>query len=209
MQRPRAAETWLNQDPGNPAEVRAALEDILSDCQRAGAVIQRLRTLYQKGEHVSAPLQLNDIIRETLDLMHSEFVFKGVDLRLELDPGLPRVPGNQVELQQVILNLAINAVEAMAANPDSPRRLVIRTWSEASQTVRVSISDSGPGLTLEQLARVFEPFFTTKPGGMGMGLALSQSIIQEHAGRLWAVNNPEGGATFHLALPALCNSPHE
>ncbi len=197
----QAAETWLKQQPTQLNEALDALTDIQSDCRRAGAVIQRLRSLFQKGELALVPLQLNDVIRGSLELVHSELVFKDVRIHLDLDPDLPPIMGNLVELQQVILNLVINAIDAMFSQNSQERLLSVRTWSESSETVRASFADSGSGLSPDQLSRIFEPFFSTKASGMGMGLAICHSIIEEHDGRLWAVNNPERGACFHLALP--------
>jgi len=140
--------------------------------------------------------------------MHSEFVFKGVAVELELASELPSVLGNHIELQQVIMNLLINAVDAMATQGAASRRLYVATSCVEPTTVQASIRDSGPGIPAEQLPCLFEPFFTTKITGMGMGLAICRAIIEAHEGRLWVKNNPDCGATFYLALPAyLAHSP--
>ncbi len=203
----QAADSWMNREPLQLTDAREALADIQADCRRAGAVIQQLRSLYQKGELEHGPLQLNDVISETFELIHSELVFKHVKLRLDLVPELWRIQGNPVELQQVILNLAMNAIEAMTLQGSGERHLVVRTWRETPAMVRASISDSGPGLTQAQLNRVFEPFYSTKASGMGMGLAICLSILDEHRGKLWAENKTESGATFHLSLPAIPEGP--
>jgi len=199
----QAAETWLaGKDTDVPAALDA-LKDIQADCRRAGTVIQRLRALYQKGDLELAPLQLNEVIRETVDLLNSELVFQEVRVRLDLAPELWRTLGNQVELRQVILNLLMNATEAMSTCDSAHRHLSISTWCETPETVRLTVTDSGPGLEREGLERAFEPFYTTKPTGMGMGLAISRSIVEGHRGKLWVTNNPGCGASFHIALPAI------
>lgn len=205
----QAVNQILAQAPSDLAEVRDALKDIEADSRRAGAVIHQLRGLYQRGGQQRHPLQFNDILRKTEPLLRNECGLKGVALRLELDPALPTVSGNEIGLQQVVLNLANNALEAMASREPGARRLEIRTAHEKPNTVRVSFRDSGVGLAEDQLRRVFEPFFTTKPDGMGMGLAICYSIIEAHGGRLWAENNPDRGAMFHLSLPALPEDAHE
>ena len=184
------------------AEAREALGDIAGDSQRAGGVIQRLRALFNKSGHQRSLLQVNDVIRETLDLLRSEFVLKGVSAQTGLAPGLPRVHGNRIELQQVVLNLIVNAIEAMDGPIAGPRSLQVLTGCDGPGRIRVAVRDSGAGIRVEPPSRLFEPFFTTKPAGMGMGLAISQSILEAHGGRLEAFNNPGPGATFQLILPA-------
>ena len=198
----QAAQQYLNQSTPSLNEVRDVLTDIEADGKRAGEIIHRLRALYQKTGQQRSALQLNQVIRESTDLMHSEFVFKGVAVDLELISELPSVLGNRIELQQVIMNLLINAVDAMAGQPPGLRRLHVTTFCGEPKTVQASIRDSGPGIPNEQLPRLFEPFFTTKATGMGMGLAICRAIIEAHEGRLWVKNNADCGTTFHLILPA-------
>ena len=205
----QAVNQILAQAPSDLAEVRDALKDIEADSKRAGAVIHQLRGLYQRSSQQRHPLQFNDILRKTEPLLRNECGLKGVALRMDLDPALPAVSGNEIGLQQVVLNLATNALEAMAAREPGARHLEIRTSHEKPNMVRVSFRDSGVGLAEDQLRRVFQPFFTTKPDGMGMGLAICYSIIEAHGGRLWAENNPDRGAMFHLSLPALPEDAHE
>jgi two-component system sensor kinase FixL len=202
----QAAEQYLNQAPPPLSEVREILSDIAADGRRAGNVIQRLRALYQKIGQERTAVQLNKVIRDTIELMRSEFVLKEVSLQLDLDAALPTVSGDYVQLQLVVINLIVNALDAMAARQSGARRLHIGTACGEPNTVRVSVRDSGTGLSVEQLGRVGEPFFTTKPAGMGMGLAISRSILEAHGGRLWAENDPDCGATFHLALPVFSDS---
>ena len=198
----QAAQQYLAQPRPSWEEVRDVLADIEADSKRAGGIIHRLRALYQKTGQQRTPLQLNQVIRESADLMRSVFVFQGVVLELELASELPPVLGNPIELQQVIMNLLINAVDAMADQPSGVRRLQVSTSCAEGTAVRAAIRDSGSGIPAEQLPRLFEPFFTTKAAGMGLGLAICRAIIEAHEGRLWANNNAEGGATFHLLLPA-------
>ena len=191
----------LAADPPDVAEVREALADIVHDSERAGGVIQRLRALFNKAGHEHCVVQVNDILQETFDLLRSEFVLKGIAAQIHLTPALPPVFGNRIELQQVVLNLAVNAIEALSHAAPGPRDLRITTACEGPRNILVSIRDSGPGIQVQPVSRLFEPFFTTKPAGMGMGLAISRSILESHGGGLRALNNPDRGATFQVLLP--------
>jgi PAS domain S-box-containing protein len=202
----QAAEQYLTQSSPALAEVREILSDIQADGQRAGDVIHRLRALYQKKGQARTALQINNVIQDTVALMQSEFLLKGVSVRLDLKATLPLVSGDPIQLQQVVINLLANALDATVAHEADGRRLHIATACGEPATVRIFFRDAGTGLTAEQLSRVGEPFFTTKPTGLGMGLAISCSIMEAHGGRLWAENNPDRGATFHLALPVLSDS---
>jgi PAS domain S-box-containing protein len=198
-----AAQSLLAAGRENLDEARGALGDIIEDDQRAGHVIRRLRAMFRKEAVERQPLDVNDLVRDTLVLLRSELVIKNVAAQLDLAPGLPLVAGGRVELQQVVMNLVLNAADAMAGQESGRRSMRVLTSVDGSRWVRVSVSDSGPGLPAELIAERWEPFFTTKPGGMGMGLSISRSIIESHGGRLWAVNNPDRGATFHFALPVI------
>jgi C4-dicarboxylate-specific signal transduction histidine kinase len=182
--------------------VRAALADIVTDGHRAGDVIQRMRQLASKSDPRKVRLDLNDVIHEVVALARSEVHKHRASLRLALAPALPPVYGDRVLLQQVVLNLVMNGVEAMAGVEDRPRELLIRSEPRDGAGVMVSIQDAGVGLDTGEPGRLFEPFFTTKPTGMGMGLSISRTIVEGHDGRLWATTNPEHGATFRFALPA-------
>lgn len=164
-------------------------------------MIQRLRALFNKTTDGRSVLQINEIIDETLDLLRSEFVLKAISTQFHLEPALPKVLGNRIDLQRVVLNLVVNAMEAMGECEPGQRHLEIRTGCEGPGEIRASVRDSGPGIQVQPITRLFEPFFTTKPSGMGMGLAISQSIIEAHGGGLRAVNNPDRGATFQITLP--------
>lgn len=169
--------------------------------KRAAEVIQRLRDLLRKGESQQIPLGLNAVIRDVAKLVSSDAVIRNVTVTLVLDPDLPIVIGDRVQLQQVILNLLINGMEAMGESAGGERPLVVRTERTEAKGVQVSVRDAGMGLGDGTQELVFEPFYTTKPAGMGMGLAIVRSIIEAHEGAIWAVNNPTRGAAFHFTLP--------
>jgi C4-dicarboxylate-specific signal transduction histidine kinase len=197
----QAAQRLLVQSPPDVTEVRSILTDIVSEDRRAGEVIQRLRALFKRGETMLLPLSLNDVIREVLDLTNADLIQRGVTVVCELAGELPPISGDRVQLQQVVLNLILNAADAMSANAPRARPLHITT-AQYDRMVRASLRDAGCGLPADG-ARLFEPFFTTKPQGLGMGLAICRSIISAHHGRLWAESHPECGAIFHLELPAM------
>jgi signal transduction histidine kinase len=183
-------------------EVRTILADIVADDQRAGEVIHRLHQLLRRGELERRPLDLNEVIREVVRLMYSEVVMKNVTVILDLGADLPPVPGDRVQLQQVILNLLINGVEAMSVVEDRSRELLIRSCRHGSRDVLVVVRDVGIGLDPAQAARIFDSFYTTKPKGMGLGLSISRSIIEAHGGQLWAAPNEGYGTTLQFTLPA-------
>ncbi|HTX55261.1 MAG TPA: ATP-binding protein [Candidatus Baltobacteraceae bacterium] len=192
----------LLQAPAPPlADVIEILTDVQADAERAGEVIQRLRSLLKKDRGRFAPLDLNTIIQEVVALTRNDALIRHQPIQLALAPALPPVPGDRIQLQQVLLNLVMNGMEAMERQPAATRRLVLHTRAEDG-AVRVGVRDHGPGIPPDQFASIFDSFFTTKATGMGMGLAISRSIVEAHGGKLWAENNPEGGATFWFALPA-------
>jgi PAS domain S-box-containing protein len=202
----QAIQLLLTQKRPNQDDVQAALKDIEADSQRAGAVIHQLRRLYQKTDRTMTAISLNQVVKSTLDLLHSEFVLKDVTLQMDLDPKLPSVRANEIELQQVVLNLVRNALDAMANSPPGASRLLIHTATDGPGWVGLSIRDFGPGILEDAKEHLFEPFYTTKSNGMGMGLTICRSIIDAHEGRLWAENHPEGGATFQFILPAFATT---
>jgi signal transduction histidine kinase len=185
------------------AEARAAVERIIRDGQRASAVIHRIRELSTKTDPHKARLNLNDVIHEVVLLVHREVLGHRVTLRTELAAALPPVLGDRVQLQQVIMNLVINGIEAMASVTDQPRELLIRSHQPEADQVGVAVQDSGIGIDPADVDRLFHAFFSTKPDGMGMGLSISRSIIDAHGGRLWASHNVGPGATFQFTLPLL------
>ena len=197
-----ASLNWLAKPKPNLALVREALTDIVADGHRAGDVIQRIRQLATKSEPEKTPLDLNDVIQEVVPLVRSEVKKHSVSLHVDLAPALPQAAGDRVQLQQVIINLVMNGVEAMTAVTGRPRELVIRTEAVDEDRVLVAVRDTGIGLDTKHVGQMFDAFFTTKPAGMGMGLSISRSIIEGHGGRLWATPNAMHGVTFQFALPA-------
>ncbi len=197
-----AAEMLLGTDPPALEEVRAILADIVKDDRRAGDVIRRMRGLLRKEELESRPQDLNDLIRDVARLMDPEAHIRRVLVSLALDPGLPPVRGDRVHLQQVILNLMLNGMEAMGKLSPAERILIVRTLKVSAETVEVAVVDRGVGIPADGLSRVFEPFYSTKPSGMGMGLSIVRSIVEAHGGRVWAEKNSQRGATVRFSLPA-------
>jgi signal transduction histidine kinase len=191
---------WLAAQPPDLEEVRDVLDRIIQASNRAGEVIGRIRALIRKVPERKAPLDINQTILETILLTRSEMERHRILLQTELSDGLPRIWGDRVQLQQVILNLIMNAVEAMSEISEGSRELRIGTSVDGPGGVIVAVRDSGPGLKPESLSRLFDPFYTTKPAGMGMGLSICRSITEAHGGRLWATPNAPQGAIFQFTL---------
>jgi len=192
---------WLAAQPANLDEARAAVGRIIRDGNRASGVLARVRALMKKGEPVKESLDINFVVEEILALTEGEAHDNEVVTRTELAAGLPPVAGDRVQLQQVVLNLIMNAIEAMSAVKDRTRILRIRTAQQSLDSVLVVVQDSGIGLDPAQLERIFDAFYTTKQGGMGIGLSVSRSIIEAHGGRIWAALNEGPGLTFRFDLP--------
>ena len=197
-----AAVRWLAMEPPNLDEVRESLNCIIGDANRAGAVIGRIRALLEKNTPHMTRLDVNEMIRGVLSLAESELRRGRVLLRTELAGDLPLVRGDRVQLQQVVLNLVMNSIEAMSTILDRPRELLIKS-SKDNETVLVQVRDRGTGLDAEQAERIFQPFFTTKAQGLGMGLSISRSIIEAHGGRLWIEAVTAPGAEFRFTLPSV------
>ena len=193
---------WLAGDSPNLDEARETARRIIRDGNRAGDVIGRIRTLLRKTGTEKELLDMNQAVREVVALAEGEVRRNGVALRTELTGDLPPILGDRVELEQVVLNLIMNAIEAMSAIEDRPRELVVRTQSGEVDQVCVTVQDSGIGLDPQSMGRIFDAFYTTKSQGMGMGLAISRSIVENHGGQLWAVPNEGPGATFQFTLQA-------
>ena len=192
---------WLRAEPPKLDEVRATLGYIVKDAQRAGDVMHRIRALAKKAPLSMARFDVNEAVLDVIALTRSELVRHGVSLQAELTTGLPLIEGDRIQLQQVILNLILNAVEAMSGIDNGAREVRISTGKEASDAVLVTVRDFGPGLDPQSVDSLFKAFYTTKPGGLGMGLAICRSIIQSHGGRLWATANEPRGAVFQFTLP--------
>jgi PAS domain S-box-containing protein len=197
-----AALRWLGGHPPDLEEVRQALDAIIKDGNRAGDVIGRIRALIKKVPPRHDQLDVNEAILEVIEVTRSELLRNGVSPQTELAKGLPLIRGDRIQLQQIVLNLIMNAVEAMSDASKGSRNLLISTADDKSNGVLVAVRDSGPGLDPERLERLFDPFYTTKPDGMGMGLSICRSIIEAQGGRIWAAANIPQGASFHFRLPA-------
>jgi signal transduction histidine kinase len=197
----QAALRWLDMQPPDPREVRQALGRIIRDGGRAGDVVGRIRALIAKAPARKDRLDINNTILEVIALTRTEMHRNGVSLQTRLAPDLPLVQGDRVQLQQVMLNLILNAVEALSGISEGSRDLLISSEDGGANGVRVAVQDSGPGLTPESFEHLFDAFYTTKLGGMGMGLSICRSIIEAHGGRIWATANIPQGAVFQFALP--------
>ncbi len=193
---------WLSSDPPNLEEARAAVDSIAQQGTRASEVIRHVRAMFTKATPERRKLQVNDLIRDVSVLIEGAALRNSVELHTELSADLPETTGDRVQLQQVIVNLVLNGIEAMSEVDDRPRRLVISSSMQNSDEVLVAVRDSGVGIAPKNEKRIFDAFFTTKAQGMGMGLSISHSIIEAHGGRLWASGNSDHGATFQFTLPA-------
>jgi PAS domain S-box-containing protein len=192
---------WLAAQPPDLGEARDAFDRVIKAGNQAGKVTGRIRALINKAPPRKDDLEINEAILEVIALTHGEVVKNGVSLQTQLAAGLPLVQGDKVQLQQVILNLIINAVEAMSDVSEGSRELLIGTGKDASSAVLVAVQDSGPGLSPEGFERLFDPLYTTKPGGMGMGLSICRSIVEAHGGRVWASRAAGPGVTVQFTLP--------
>jgi C4-dicarboxylate-specific signal transduction histidine kinase len=192
---------WLTRDHPDVEEARAAASRIVKDGIRAGEIISRTRMLFEKGTPQHDLVDVNEVIEEMIVLLRGETTRYSISVRTELAADLPQVMGDRVQLQQVMMNLIMNSVDAMK-DADGTRELATTSQRTGNDQVLVSVSDTGVGLPPEQADQVFSAFFTTKPHGTGMGLRISRSIIESHGGRLWAANNSPRGASFCFTLPA-------
>lgn len=191
---------WLSAPTPNVFEAKRSAERIIQDGTRAGAVIGRIRSLFKKGTPAKDSLDMNEVIQELTVFVRDEVMSNRIILRTELDRELPRVTGDRVQLQQVVLNLIVNGIDALRGQQDGLREIVVRS-SRSETGLLIAVEDSGAGLSETAVESVFDPFFTTKPNGIGMGLPISRSIVESHAGRLWAAQRASGGAVFRFTLP--------
>jgi C4-dicarboxylate-specific signal transduction histidine kinase len=191
---------WLDRTQPDLDEVRAAIERMIRDAKRASEVVQRLRALARKAPAERRPIDLNDVVTDSIALLQREIQNRRVVLKMELASGLPAVVADRIELQQVVINLMVNAMQAMERVTERPRLLTVRTTREKDQAL-LAVQDAGVGLDSASLARLFNPFFTTRPEGLGLGLSICRSIVEAHGGRIWASTNDGSGATFQFALP--------
>jgi C4-dicarboxylate-specific signal transduction histidine kinase len=191
---------WLNRENPDLEEARQAASRVVKDATRAAEVISRTRLLFKKGSLQWELVDMNEVIREMLAWMIGDMSRRSITVRLELAEDLPQITGDRVQLQQVLMNLMVNGIDAMKDSAGT-RELAINSQPGENGQILVSISDTGVGLPAEQADKIFNAFFTTKPNGTGMGLRISRSIIESHGGRLWASDNSPQGARFHLTLP--------
>jgi len=198
-----AALRLLKEPEPDIEEVREALGDIVSDQKRAGEVVQRIRALVKKDRPVHIRVDLNGLAQDAVKVVQGDATARNARILLDLDSGMPPVWGDQVQLQQVVINLLVNALDALDRDASSPRRIKVKTGCENAVGAMISVSDTGVGIDAETAERLFEPFFTTKSQGMGLGLSISRSIVEAHGGKIRAVANGDGGATFHVSLPVV------
>ena len=196
-----AAEMFLAANPPALDEVRDILADIRKDDQRASEVIRRMRSLLRKQELAPKSIEINEAVEEVLRLLSIDASARKVAINFERTTGLPRVWCDPVHFQQVVLNLVLNGMEAMAGLPEEKRQVVVRTGPANNGTVKIAVADLGPGIPVDSLPKLFEHFFTTKKDGMGMGLSIARTIVEAHHGQIWAENNSEMGATFYFTVP--------
>jgi PAS domain S-box-containing protein len=196
----QAAQRLMTTGRARPDDTMQILTDIADDCQRAGEVIWRLRGLLSREESARQPLSMNQVVHDVLHLLRSELITRRARMTMALGDSLPDVVADRIQLQQVLLNLALNALDAMSEHETADRHMVIATRCPG-RFVQVDVRDHGPGIAHEHLGRLFDPFFTTKPSGLGMGLRICSSIVRSHGGRIWASNNADAGATFSFTVP--------
>jgi signal transduction histidine kinase len=192
---------WLDREKPDLAKARSAANAMMSDANRAWEIVRRLRALSRKADPEYRPLNINDLVTETIPLLRREIARLGAALRLDLHSDVPPVAGDKVQLQQVVINLVVNGIQAMAGTIGRENSLTIRSGRRRGNGVLVSVIDNGTGIDLRHLDTLFDAFFTTKPTGMGMGLSICRSIIEAHGGEVGASNNQGFGATFHFMLP--------
>ena len=196
-----AGQRWLDRSPPALDEVRDTLKHVAADGLRATEVIQSVRAMFAKGEPTENLFDVNELIRETIGIVGSELDAEKIELTLALAPQIPLLPGHRAQLQQVMLNIVTNAVDAMRDISDRARVLTIRTAPSNSAGIAISIEDSGTGISSENVDRMFDAFFTTKSNSMGMGLAICRSIVEAHAGRMFVSPNRPHGSVFDIVLP--------
>jgi signal transduction histidine kinase len=202
-----AAELLLQKPNPDLAEIRQILADIQRDDRRAAEVIEGLRKLLKRRQLDFAPVSVDSLALDVVSLLKTDSIARNVSLEVSVDPALPTIRGDRVHLSQVLINLLMNAMDAVANLPVCERRVALRAEFDESSAIEITVSDTGPGIPPEILARIFDPFYTTKASGMGMGLSVSRTIVDAHGGRLWAENGAGGGAVFHVSLPTFIDIP--
>jgi signal transduction histidine kinase len=192
---------WLSASPPNLERARQTAEKIIGEGTRAGAVLSRIRALFKKEVPLKDWLDINQLVQEMIVFLRQEALQRHISIQTELAGGLPKVEADYVQLQQVVLNLMMNAMDAMAGTNDRRKDLLVRSRRASANEILVQIEDCGIGLSPDTAERIFEPFFTTKAQGIGMGLSICRSIVESHNGRLWATPRPSGGTTFQFVIP--------
>jgi two-component system, chemotaxis family, CheB/CheR fusion protein len=198
-----AAQMLLHAPNPDLAELREILADVQRDDQRAGGVIDRLGAMLRRRPMELVPISVEDLLKDVTSLVHSDAARRGVTLKTNVGYGSLSVQGDKVHLSQVLINLLINAMDAVAGLDEARRRVVLQARTNGEGWIEIGVADAGPGVSPEAMQKIFDPFFTTKPTGMGMGLSVSRTIVEAHKGRIWVENNPQQGATFWMAMPAL------
>jgi PAS domain S-box-containing protein len=196
-----ACREWLRGEPVNMEKAATTAEKIVQESARASSVVSRVRALFRKDNQVRDPEDINRLIQDLVRVLRDEAIRREIAIRLDLARDLPRLKMDQIQIQQVMRNLVMNAMEAMAQT-NAPRTLGIRSAKHGDDGILVMVEDGGPGVAVDIAPRIFEPFFTTKPEGTGMGLAICRSIVEAHDGRLWVENSPRGGAIFQFTMRA-------
>jgi two-component system sensor kinase FixL len=197
----QAAQRFLATQPINLAEMREILQDLVNDNHRASEVLRKIRALVKKGEFEAAALSLASVVGDVALLVHSDAIVRGIRMCLNIAPQLPSIYGDKVQLQQVVLNLLLNAFEALESRSAHDRVVMVEATLDGAEMILVAVRDRGPGLASDKLDKLFMPFFTSKREGLGLGLSISRSIVEMHGGRIWAENNEDQGATFYFTLP--------
>ena len=192
----------LGHGPAETQEAGEALDDIVSEVRRAGQIIERVRVLFRKQHLEPVAVDINALIEDVVRLLHNTLLSRRIDMRLALGQAMSPVLGDSVQLEQVVLNVVMNACDAIAAAEDGPRLITILTSQPEPARLSIEVVDTGVGVEEADLERIFEHFVTTKAQGLGMGLAISSSIIKAHGGRMWATRNPHRGLTMHIELPS-------
>jgi PAS domain S-box-containing protein len=198
-----AALRFLQADRLDPAELHDILQDIVKDNKRAGDIIRSLRSMLKREAMEQETISINDVLRDIISLFHSEAIIRNIAVEIDLAEPSPVVHVEKVQIQQVLINLIMNAAEAMSDHGPDGRKIVLQTRLIGHRAVQVAVRDFGPGISEKDLNRIFDPFFTTKRSGLGMGLSISRSIIEAHGGRIWVENNPDKGVTFYFEIPVL------